>query len=88
MVLVAIYLAREDVARTARHVVGEHEDDVTVGDAQSLHRAIEGQGVGYVPVVEPKARRVNQHRPVVGVVGGGKEGARGIFFASTDGIRG
>ena len=68
VVRVAEHRRRERVPRGARDVVGEHEDDVTVGDAEALDGAVERQGVGYVPVVEPVPARVDQHRPVAGVI--------------------
>ena len=59
---------REGVARVARHVVREHQDDALVGDAEALDRAVEAQRVRDVAVVEPVPRRVHEHRPVRGVV--------------------
>ena len=44
------------VPGVARHVVRQHQHNVAVGDAQALHQAVEGQGIGHVPVVEPEAR--------------------------------
>ena len=53
VVLIVKHLGRVRVARIARHVVRKHEDDVVVGDAQPLHRAVQRQRVGNVPVIEP-----------------------------------
>ena len=55
------------IPRVARHVVGDHEDDLAVGDAQALHAAVYRQHVRDVTVIEPETRRVHQHRPVVRV---------------------
>ena len=68
MVGVAEHRRREGVPGRARDVVGEHQDDVAVGDAEPLDRAVEAQGVRDVAVVEPVSARVDQHRPVAGVI--------------------
>lgn len=47
--------AGEEVAGVAGNVVGEHEDDLRVGDAETFDGAVEGEDVGEVPVVEPEA---------------------------------
>lgn len=47
--------AREGVARVAGHVVGEHEDDLRVRDAETFDGAVEREDVGEVAVVEPEA---------------------------------
>lgn len=60
--------AREGVARVAGHVVGQHEDDLGVRDAEALHGAVDGQHVGQVAVVEPEPRGADQHGPVAGVL--------------------
>lgn len=63
--------AREGVARVAGHIVGQHQDDLGVRDAQTLDGAVDGQHVGQVAVVEPEAGGAHQHRPVAGVLGKG-----------------
>ena len=70
---------REGVARVAGHVVRQHEDDLRVGDAESLYGAVEGEDVGEVAVVEPEAGGGDQDGPVGGVGGGGEgeEGEKG-----------
>lgn len=60
--------AGEGIARVAGHVVGEHEDDLRVGDAEPLDGAVHGQHVGQMPVVEPEARCADQHSPVACVL--------------------
>lgn len=55
-VRVVIHGAWEGVARVARHVVGEHEDDLRVGDPETFDGAVEREDVGEMPVVEPEAR--------------------------------
>lgn len=67
VVIEAEDLGGEDVARIARHVVGEHQDDVVVGDPEALHNVVDGEDVGDVAVVEPERRRAHEHRPVVRV---------------------
>ena len=64
--------AGEGVARVARHVVREHEDDLRVWDAEALDGAVEGEHVREVSVVEPEARGPHQDGPVGRVLGGGK----------------
>jgi len=56
--------ARERVARIASHIVGKHEDDLGVGDAQTLDGAVEGEGVCEMAVVEPEAGGRDQDGPV------------------------
>lgn len=68
--------AREGVARVAGHVVGEHEDDLGVRDAQALDGAVEGEHVGEVAVVEPEAGGGDEDGPV-GRVGAGEGGGDG-----------
>lgn len=75
LVVVQIELARfviEDtagkgVARIARHVIGEHEDDLAVGYPQTLYGAVEREGIGEMAVVEPEAGGADQDRPIRGV---------------------
>lgn len=55
------------VPRVARHVVGYHEDDAAVRDAQPLDAAVDAQHVGHVTVVEPEPGGVDQDGPVVAV---------------------
>ena len=42
------HVAGAAVARIARGVVGQHEDDVAVGDAETLDGAVHAQRVGHV----------------------------------------
>lgn len=69
--------AGEGVARVAGHVVGQHEDDLRVRDAEPFDAAVQGEHVGEVPVVEPEARGGHQHGPVGGVLRRGEEGEKG-----------
>jgi len=69
--------AGEGVARVAGHVVGEHEDDLGVRDAEAFDGAVEGEDVGEVAVVEPEAGGGDEDGPVGGVLGGGEEGEEG-----------
>ena len=64
----------EGIARVARHVVRQHEDDLRVGDAEALDGAVEGEHVGEMAVVEPEARGGDQDGPVGGVGGSGEGG--------------
>lgn len=48
--------AGECVPRVAGHVVGEHEEDLRVRDAEAFDGAVEREDVGKVAVVEPEAR--------------------------------
>jgi hypothetical protein len=65
--------AGEGVAGVAGHVVGQHEDDLRVGDPEALDGAIQREHVGEVPVVEPEARGADEDGPV-GRVFSGREG--------------
>lgn len=65
---------RKGVARVAGHVVGEHEDDLRVRDAEALDGAVEREDVGQVSIIEPEARGRDQDGPVGGVGGEGKGG--------------
>ena len=67
---VVVDRAREGVARVAGHVVGQHEDDLRVRDAQALDGAVEGEDIGEVAVVEPEARGGDEDGPVGGVRAG------------------
>ena len=73
---IGVYGPRERIARVAGHVIGKHEDDLGVRDAQALHCAVEGEDIGEMAVVEPEARGSHEDGPVGGVFcgGGGKEG--------------
>lgn len=62
---------REGVAWVAGHVVGQHQDDLAVGDAQTLDGTVDGQHIGEVTVVEPEARGADQDGPIAGVLGEG-----------------
>lgn len=70
-VCIGIDSARESVAWIAGHVVREHENDLTVGDAESLDGAVDGEDIGEVAIVEPEARSTDQYGPVAGVLGQG-----------------
>lgn len=54
-----------NVARVACNVLGQHENDAIVGDAECLDRLIDAQHVGRMTIVEPVGGRVHQHRPAV-----------------------
>lgn len=69
--------AREGVARVARHVVGEEEEDLRVRDAEPFDGAVEGEDVGEVAVVEPEAGGGDEDGPVGGVGGGCEGGEEG-----------
>ena len=47
--------AREGVAWVAGHVVGEHEEDLRVGNAEAFDRAVEAERVREMAIVEPEA---------------------------------
>ena len=53
---------------------GKHEDDLRVGDAETLHGPIDRQDVGEVSVVEPEAGGRDEDGPVGGVGAEGREG--------------
>lgn len=55
-VRVIVYRAGKRVARVARHVVRQHEDDLRVGDPKPLDGAIEREHIGEMAVVEPEPR--------------------------------
>lgn len=76
-VRVVVHRPREGVARVAGHVVRQHEDDLRVGDAETLDGAVEGEHVGQVAVIEPEARGGDEDGPVGGVVRGGGRGGEG-----------
>lgn len=63
-VCVAVDGAGEGVARVAGHVVGQHQNDLRVGDPESLDGAVQRQDIGKVAVVKPEPRRRDQHSPV------------------------
>ena len=67
---VVVDRAWESVAWVAGHIVGEHEDDLRVRDAQALDSAVEGEHVGEVAVVEPEAGGGDEDGPVGGVSAG------------------
>lgn len=56
--------ARERVARVAGHVVGEHENNLRVRNAEAFHGAVEGEDIGKVPVIEPEAGGGDQYSPI------------------------
>lgn len=68
----------EGVAGVAGHVVGEHQDDLGVGDAEALDGSVHGEDIGEVAVVEPESRRADEDGPVAGMLGedGGCEQCR------------
>lgn len=67
----------EGVAWVAGHVVGQHQDDLAVGNAQTLDGTVDGQHIGEVTVVEPEARGTDQDGPVAGVFGKGMAEEKG-----------
>ena len=68
-VRVAVYSTWKGIARVAGHVVGEHEDDLGVGDAETLDGSVHGEDVSEMAVVEPKAGCADEDGPVAGVFG-------------------
>ncbi|KAI6759758.1 hypothetical protein HG530_010438 [Fusarium avenaceum] len=64
----------EGVAGVASHVVGKHEDDLRVGDTQTLDGSVHGEDIGEMAVVEPEPRRADENSPVAGMLG--KSGRR------------
>jgi hypothetical protein len=56
--------AGEGVAGVARHVIGQHEDDLRIRDAEALDGAIEGEDICQVAVVEPESRGAHEDGPV------------------------
>lgn len=68
-VRIAVDGAGERISRVAGHVVGQHEDDLRVGDAKALHRSVHGQDIGEMTVIEPEARCADQDGPVARVFG-------------------
>ena len=61
---VAVDGSGEGIARIAGHVIGEHEDDLRVRNAEALHGAIEGEDISQVAVVEPESGCRDQNGPV------------------------
>lgn len=51
-------LTGKAVASIAWHAIREHQDDLTVGDTQSLDRVVETQGIRDMAIVEPESTRV------------------------------
>lgn len=64
--------SREGVARVACHIVRQHEDDLRIWNPEALDGAVQREDIGEVAVVEPEARRADQHRPVGRVLCGGQ----------------
>lgn len=62
--------ARTWVSGIASHIVGHHQYDLTVRDAQSFHRSIDGQDVGHMTIVEPETGCIDQNRPIVCMTAG------------------
>lgn len=56
--------SRECIARVARHVIGQHENDLRVWYAEALDCTVQRQDVGEMAIVEPEARCPHEHRPV------------------------
>lgn len=52
---VAVDGSGEGVAGVASHVVGEHQDDLGVGDAEALYGSVHGEDIGKVAIVEPES---------------------------------
>lgn len=50
-------------------IIGDHQYDVAVWNAQALDGAIDGQDIAAVTIVQPVARRRDQHCPVARVIG-------------------
>ena len=63
-VCVAVDGSGEGVARVTCHVIGEHEDYLGVWDSKTLDRAVEGENIGEMAVVEPESRRRYEDGPV------------------------
>ena len=68
--------AGEGVARVACHVVGQHEDDLRVRDAEALDGAIEGEDICQVAVVEPESRCAYEDGPIGRVLGSDQGGRK------------
>lgn len=71
--------AWEWVPRVARRVLGQHEDDMAVGNTEPLHGAVHPQGIRHVlrerntyAVVKPELACTHEHGPIVRV----RRGAR------------
>jgi hypothetical protein len=63
-VCVVVDGAGEGVARVACHIIGKHENDLGIGDSQTLDSAVQREDIGQVSIVEPEARSGDQDGPV------------------------
>jgi hypothetical protein len=63
-------LARKRILRLTSHHICNHQDDSTVRNAKLLDGFVQGKNVGSMAVVEPKATRIHQDRPIVRVIAG------------------
>ncbi|KAI6769197.1 hypothetical protein HG531_010301 [Fusarium graminearum] len=66
---VAVDGSREGIAGIASHVIGKHEDDLGVGNTETLNGSVHGEDIGEVAVVEPEPRCADQNSPVAGMFG-------------------
>mmetsp|Transcript_14497 Transcript_14497/g.42474 ORF Transcript_14497/g.42474 Transcript_14497/m.42474 type:complete len:358 (+) Transcript_14497:261-1334(+) len=66
----------EGIPRVARHVVGDHQDDVLIPHPPAIFQeVVHAEDVGHVAVVVPEAGRRDEDRRVGGVVAGDQVGA-------------
>jgi hypothetical protein len=54
-------------------VIGQHQDNVGVGNTQPLHGTIHAQGIGHVSIIEPVSRSTDKDGPVRSVIRALKE---------------
>jgi len=60
----------EGIAWVTRHVIGQHQNNLRIGDAETLNGTVERKDIGKVAVIEPEARGGDQDGPVGSVLGG------------------
>jgi hypothetical protein len=66
---VAVDGSGEGIARVTSHIIGKHENDLGVGNTETLDSSVHGEDIGEVAVVEPEPRCADQNRPVAGMFG-------------------
>ena len=66
---IAVDGSGEGIAGVAGHVVGEHEDDLGVGNTETFDGSVHGEDIGEVAVVEPESRCADENGPVASMFG-------------------
>lgn len=66
-IVVVVDSASKLISRIAGDIIGQHKNNIGVGDAKPLDGAIYRQCICDMAVIEPEARRAHENCPVVGV---------------------